>query len=249
MDECTGGTIYNASLNANGTQLTGYDGTISLGASGQTTNGDCSTNANTPRYNGRNGKFGSAINFDGTDDYVEVADSDNLDILDNQNMMIEFWFYRDTATADHTIIAKKNDQTTGAGYIVYLDDTNDDINFVAADGTDSFSMNSTTSFTTTGWHHVLIAYDETSDTNSTIYTDGKVDKESTSGTIANVNSLANALTLRIGEESDGTNPHDGQVDNVRLYRYALTGTALKAFAEGANNQNSAVQFALIKGSP
>jgi hypothetical protein len=57
--------------------------------------------------------------------------------------------------------------------------------------------------------------------------DGIPDKESTSGTITNVNDTTNALNFTVGSESDGANYFDGKVDDVRFYNYALSGTQAK----------------------
>lgn len=63
MDECQGTTINDASGNGN-------NGTLTVGATGtQTSTGTCVI-ASTAWGNGASGKFGSAMSFDGTDDYV-----------------------------------------------------------------------------------------------------------------------------------------------------------------------------------
>ncbi len=246
FDECSGTISYNSSTNANG-QAIGINATINIGSSGSNTSpGTCTSGSSSHAwYNGASGKFNSSLDFDGTDDYVQTSDDDRLDFQDSQDFSIEAWINRDSFTSDDTIIAKKNDQTNGRGYLLYIDDVNDDINFVVADGTDSFSVNGRRSITATGWHHIVAVFDENSTSGTTIYVDGEEDKESVSGILANVNSLVNSYNLRIGSESDAGEPFDGKIDNVKIYNYALSSTQIKRLY----NEGSSVRFGPKEGSP
>ncbi len=246
FDECTGTTVYNSALNSNG-EPAGLNGIIKIGASGTNTQaGTCASgNSGHAWYNGRIGKFNSSLDFDGTDDYVETTDNDSLDFANGQDFTIEAWIKRDSFTTDDTIIAKKNDQTTGIGYILYVDDANDDLNFVVSDGTNTFSVNGRNSITSSDWYHIVAVFDENSSSGTTIYVNGVEDKESVSGNLTNVGSLSNSLNLRIGSESDSGETFDGKIDNVKIYYYALTNTQIKT----SFNENSAVRFGPNTGSP
>ena len=61
-------------------------GTIAYDSSGFANNG---TTTNGPSWT--NGKVGGGMEFDGTNDYVDVRDSDSLDITNE--ITIEFWIY------------------------------------------------------------------------------------------------------------------------------------------------------------
>ncbi len=190
-----------------------------------TTAADSSTNANTGTLTGgptwTTGQIGSAVDFDGTDDYVTVADTDALDVTDGTHFTLTGWFNRDTYTADHTIIAKRNGQAAGdTGYVLYVDDTNDDVVFEVSDGTDEYSRTSTSSFTATGWQHVAAVFDDT--LGMTIYINGTVNQDAASGTIGNIGSLANTVAFRSGAESDAGSPFDGKLDEIRLYNRVLS---------------------------
>lgn len=74
FDECQGDKLNDSSINANG-GANGNTGTLNLGASGATTPGTCTSSATTPWYNGSVGKYNSSLDFDGTDDYVSVANT------------------------------------------------------------------------------------------------------------------------------------------------------------------------------
>lgn len=242
FDECSGTTLYE-SASPSASLSSARNGTWSGSGGANTSAGTCSVvDTATAWYNGNAGKFNGSLDFDGTDDTVNMGDS--YDMADAQDFALEAWFYRDTFTTDDTIIAKNNSQS-GLGYILYLDDANDDLNFFASDSTDTFSINSKTAITSAGWHHVVVVFDRDSAANSTIYLDGRDDKESTSGTITNVNSLFNTVDFRVGSESDGGEAFIGQIDNVKIYNYAPSSVQIKTFY----NDNSAVRFGPLTGSP
>src|SRR3972149_10814 len=90
-----------------------------------------------------------------------------------------------------------------------------------SDTPDEYQLESTSAFTDTNWHHFAIVWDESSASGSEIYIDGSANSATDSGTISGVGTLVNAVTLRLGSESDGANYFDGQLDEVMIYRYAL----------------------------
>lgn len=121
MDECQGTTINDSSGNAN-------TGTLNIGGSGTYTSaGNCTTSSATSAwYNGATGKRNYSMAFDGTDDYVNLADPAS-GILDVQkgNFTLSGWSRPATlgGGAYLPIIAKG---TTGDGtytYMLYLDAT------------------------------------------------------------------------------------------------------------------------------
>jgi hypothetical protein len=214
------------------TSLKGYwsfngsdiSGTTAYDRSGNANTGTL-TNGPTPAI----GKLGQALSFDGVDDYATTPDSDTLDVLDSTNFSLSGWFSRNTFTTDDTIIAKSNGQASSdTGYNAYIDDTTDKLTFVANDGTDQYKIESVSTFTATGWHHFTLVWDDASSANTKLYIDGTSEAATTTGTFANVNSLANALTFRIGAESDNGNPFDGKIDEVRVYNRALSSTEVSA---------------------
>ncbi|MFZ1719720.1 MAG: LamG domain-containing protein [Candidatus Moraniibacteriota bacterium] len=175
------------------------------------------------------GKLGQALDFDGTDDYTTTPDSSTLDITDSTNFTLTGWFNRDTFTTDDTIIGKSNGQASSdTGYNAYIDDSTDKLTIVGNDGTDQYKMESVSTFTATDWHHFALVWDDSSSANTKLYIDGVSEAATTTGTFANVNSLANALTFRIGAESDNGNPFDGKIDEVRIYNRALSATEVAA---------------------
>lgn len=242
MDECQGGSINDSA----GNSLTG---TLTIGAAGsEDTAGTCSTSSSAwggPNNDGA-GKRNYTVDLDGTDDYIQVTDNAVLDFDDTQDLTISGWFYRDTATTDDVIAAKRNslDTSTDTGYVLYLDATNDNLVFEVSDGTDEYKLTSTSSFTSTGWYHFSVVWDEDSAANSEIYINGVDDNATDSGTIGNVGAITNALNLRIGSESDGGSYFDGRIDDLKIFPYALT-TALIKY----NYNYSAIRMGPATGIP
>jgi hypothetical protein len=101
FDECSGATAYNSVLASNGTAM-GLNGTLTPGASGNTTTGSCGSGTSTEMWNnGTTGKFNSSLDFDGTNDYVTTATASALQFTDSFSVM--GWVNPDISTELHTI--------------------------------------------------------------------------------------------------------------------------------------------------
>lgn len=238
MDECTDSTIYDVGPFA-------MNGTLTLGGSGTTSAGNCVTSATSSWYNGRSGAINSGLDFDGTDDYVTVADESTYDTLLTEaldfpasaDFSITGWFYRDTATTDDVILAKRNGVAAGdVGYIIYINDdadgiggTDDDLlTFEASDGVDEYSVISSAAYISTGWNHFAFVWDDDSEAETKLYINGVYDADATAPeTLSAVDSLSNSVTLRLGSESDGANYFDGKLDDIRIFPYPLSATQVK----------------------
>ena len=190
---------------------------------------DASTNGNTGTLTNFGGSFwttgqvSGALDFDGTDDYIAVADTDAGDVGDSEDFSLSIWFYRDTATTWDTLINKRTSLSAAdAGYSLILSDSLDTVVFEVSDGVDEYVLYSGTTFTTPGWHHAVITWDQDTESNIQIYVDGIVDSTSRGGTLANIGSLANALSLYIGSQGAASHHFDGKLDEARMYDRALS---------------------------
>ena len=241
FDECTGGTTYDASGNAN-------NGTINLSTTGtQTTaigNGDCTTNASTPRYNGRIGKYNASLNFDGTDDYVSLGASTNL--LRNISAASASVWVNSSVLA----VQKIFDISVGTSINSRLEISVDTTNFLCTGR--SGDAETAQSVATTGitpllgtWYHVTCVIDYASDS-ILIYVNGR--RVPTSGSpafTATTTSDTSPQIVVMGANADFTTPFNGQIDDVRVYNYALTSTQIRTLY----NQDSAVRFGPATGAP
>jgi hypothetical protein len=224
MDECQGGNANDSSGNSN-------TGTITIGATGsQTAIGTCTTSG-TAWYNGVTGKYNSSLNFDGTDDYIYTADSPSLDM---GIMTISAWIKTGTSTTQY--ISERNNATyyfatgvTSQKLCMYLNTVSNNWDC------------STKSVTDGSWHHVVSTWDGT---NKKLYIDGLLDGTfgGAGGNIANA-----AVGINIGVRITGGTPSgyfNGQIDDVRIFNYALTPQQVKT----VYNSGASIQFAPA-GSP
>ena len=224
FDECQGTTIYDWSENANGGS-NGNHGTLNIGATGtQTSAGTCDSGTSSQAWNnGTTGKWGSAMSFDGTDDIATVP----LNIYGYSQITYSAW-------------VKINGQPSSTQYSVitgnygrsglYIN-TNGKARARAFDTSDHY-VDSATSVTNNQWHHIVATYDQNS-TLTKIYIDGNYENQmsfypsllnhSTSYFVENPNTAADTYFT-------------GQMDDVRIYNYALTPAQVKLiYNDGAVN--------------
>ena len=218
MDEGTGTTVGDSS---------GYGNT---GTATNMEEGDWTTTKATLQYTNN-----YALDFDGSDEYVTASDNTILDAADTTDITLSGWFNRDTATTDDTIIAKRDGITSGdVGYLVYLDDATDQVIFEISDGTDEYQLVSSTAYTSTGWHHFAIVWDQDTTANSEIFLDGLNDSATGTGDSTVIGDVSNAKDFRIAAESDAGNPFDGKLDDIKIYNHVLSEQEINTLAAGSN---------------
>lgn len=225
LDECTGTTLNDSSGNGN-------NGSLTLGASGQTTAGDCNTNASTAWYNGRSGKFNSgSLNFDGVSDYVTISGTTFEGFTTTSRLTLAAWIKSDAAgSANNRAILTRYT----AGQDVYsLDIVNGVLSFstngtVRASGTTNLNSSGAT------WYHVTVAWDRDVSSTIRLYVNGVPDG---TGTLSSAYTNYNQPIV-IGSNNGNGNYFDGQIDDVQVFDYALTETQIKTLV----NQRSAIRF-------
>ncbi len=231
FDECQGGTANDASGNGN-------TGTITIGGTGtQTSVGTCNT-ASTAWGNGATGKFNASLNFDGTDDYVQAAHSSSLAITGN--MTISVWVKPTNFTVYRGLVSKTGSTNTNlpAPYDYYLNQTDGIPVFLRGDGTNFTSVNGTSAPTTGTWNHLVVVMSGTSVTH---YLNGK-----TNGTGTLSIAIADqGQPLRIGLRTDSVTKMLGQLDDVRIYNYALSAAQIKNIYNGG----AGVRYGPASGTP
>ena len=89
---------------------------------------------NTPPIQAK-GKFSNALQFDGTEDYIEVADSASLSVTGN--LTIEAWVRRGEAGTEQTIVGKWDESTGIKSYRLWFSPTDNKLNFTVSDGTNT----------------------------------------------------------------------------------------------------------------
>ena len=223
LDECQGNIAHDSSGNNN-------HGTINIGVNGaQNSLGTCAIGTSAAWTNGANGKINSSLSFDGVDDYINVANNTIFN-LSNNDYSISLWFKAATSMTDNPgmILQRYTGGSPGAGYWIAL--SNNKLYFEnRADG-DSLSITTDNSYNDNLWHHVIITVD-TSTKIGKMYIDGHyIKSDSYTGNILNHNT-----NLTIGGRSTAYR-YNGQLDDIRIYNYALTPEQVKTvYNNGAVN--------------
>jgi hypothetical protein len=235
FDECTGATAYNNARAASG-EAAGMNGTIDAGTSGQLTVGDCSTNANTMWYNGRNGKYSSALSFDNNDDYVSFGDTSYTDGL--TAMTISLWvkpIYLNQAS----LIISKFDYNNQNSFAVLTDPfVSSELQVSISNSLDDYNTHCQTSgfgLTQGEWNHVTVIYDGTQTAGNRIkaYRNG-INKSLTScGSIPTSMTTGSTSNLKLGNgDFAGWDGLYAQHDDLKIWNYALTAEQIKTEYNG-----------------
>ncbi|MEK9178657.1 MAG: LamG domain-containing protein [Patescibacteria group bacterium] len=156
------------------------------------------------------GKYGKAVNFDGTDDYVSVADSSSLDATGA--ITLSAWV-KTSGTNDYSGIIHKFSSTLN-GYEMSFH-TSGGVRADFGNGTTYISPSSSTNVEDGNWHLVTATYDGTT---AKIFVDGILGANTATGT-GYVTTNNDALLL--GNDNDvASRFFNGAIDEVRIYNYA-----------------------------
>jgi len=172
------------------------------------------------------GKFGSALEFDGVDDYVDCGSDSSL-TFGTSDFSWEGWFYlndwTDDASEQNSLITRGGASHTEDGFRTAV--FNDGRIWTAiSDG--SFR---TEIFTSAGliklhkWYHFAVVYDR--DANGIVYINGE-NKKAVDITGSN-GSISTDRALRIGTWTPTQRLFNGKIDEVRIYNRALSEDEIK----------------------
>jgi len=164
------------------------------------------------------GKYGSALNFDGLDDYVDGGSSSVLDITGD--ITLQAWFKTTISSAQTKVILSRC--TTGAADQQYhIDVTNNVATGYWANG-NAFGAGdfvTGTKLVADGqWHHVAMVGDTVND-NLYLYVDGLLEAQISKST-SPVSEPINIVSIGKKMGSTSTGPFNGSIDDVRIYNYA-----------------------------
>ena len=232
LDECQGATAYDSSGNSN-------NGTITIGASGEDTVGTCTTSS-TAWGSGATGKRNASLNFDGTDDYVSISAS-SLGLVGTGNFSVSSWVNANTLGAGFNRRILAYSQDTDNGYTLLHDlDIGGRFAIEVKKSGNIYTAGATSPITSTGtWYHLVGVFNGSANT-ADLYVNGV---RYTGGTTLGLSIPTTTNTLYIGTR-DTTAHWNGQIDDVRIYNYALTATQVKqVMNEGA------VRFGPSTGAP
>ena len=175
--------------------VTGSSIVNGMNATGKTitANGNAALSASTLYMTG-------AVSFDGTDDYLEIPDSDDWDL--GETWTIEAWVYFESLDNYDTVVAHGQNGWYLSGV------SGGKMQFYDFDGGDMIeSANSSVSNTT--WTHVALVNNSGT---AQWYVNGTA-----SGSTASINASNHSATLQIGSQG-GAWDCDGKVSNLRIVK-------------------------------
>jgi hypothetical protein len=220
MDECEGTTIYNSAPTFNDTPP-GNNGTLTIGASGEDTVGTCATSS-TAWGSGATGMRNASISFDGTDDYVSTPITTAYSAL-----TVTAWVkttdssYSRDGTGIQNILGKWVSGNKSFDFRMQSG-----VLFVGiSPGADSNGEGEESTFTISSdqWTHVAFTYDDSANT-VVIYKNG------VGQTFTNSVTMGGTPALQIGRLGWGgvtDRNWNGQIDDVKIFNYALTPQQIK----------------------
>jgi hypothetical protein len=163
-----------------------------------------------------NGKFYSALKFNGTSDFVEVPFSDSLNIDPASSLTIEAWVSVPNPDANWRAIVVKGDDAWDWG--IYKSTSNTFMTGL----NNLHEVYSSTNVEKDKWYHVAGVYDNT---NWYIYVNGKLETKKENG--AKIGKSNNGLS--IGKKGVAIRDFfDGTIDEVRVWNRALSEKEISA---------------------
>ena len=175
------------------------------------------------------GKFDGAWNGTGAL-WASRADDADFDFSATEDLTVSMWFKSDTAditSTEYLLNKSLSGGTTEPGYALYI--TASDTVCFGIDDDSTWNPDvescSTTDVYDTNWHHVVGVRNVTTD-KTYLYVDGYPHDNDTDTTTA---TLANGRILYVGDRqgADGGDEFNGDIDDVKVYRSALTADEVK----------------------
>ena len=162
------------------------------------------------------GQLDGALDFDGTNDYIEVPHSSDLNL--QSAFTVTAWIYNDSMSDAYRVISKETNGLNDNYWIALQ----------AGElwaGVGGSFFNAPATFEANTWYHIAVSFDD-ADNQVSIYVNGELSQEySTSATIS-----SNTDPLYIGSNWQGSKFWDGALDDVRIYDRALSASQVAAIA-------------------
>ncbi len=175
------------------------------------------------------GKLGQALQFDGSNDYVNVADHTSLQLPLGNKITMSAWFKANIRSGlQGWIVNKRNGGATDLYGIRVDGGANTDSITLFIRGTDSSGINGTgiaSNVSKNTWHHIVVTYDTSSGREYT-YVDG-VQTHTTASAPGTDIATTGALTISAQTPGISNEYLSAIVDDVRIYNRALSPDEIK----------------------
>lgn len=165
------------------------------------------------------GKYGKALAFDGSNDYVSVADSNSLDLTNR--MTLEAWVRPTANSGWRTVLMKENNGELA--YAMYArESSNRPSGWLRINPTSGSSQSavSNTGLTLNAWSHLALTYDGSV---MRLYVNGV--QKGTRNVTGNMYTSSNPL--KFGGNGVWGEYFAGQLDEIRIYNRALNASEIQ----------------------
>jgi hypothetical protein len=183
------------------------------------------------------GKFGKALNFNGSIKYVSVPDSNSIRA---NEITISAWVNLFVLNSDNIIMNKRHSLTAYAFRSYYLNIApNNTVRFtISTNTTNSTNLYSSSTLTDNVWYHITAVYNGTA---MKIYINGILDSQvSKNGTI-----VYDSNSLRIGSFDGSNGLFNGIIDEIRIYNRTLSDEEIKQLYFMGSNKLGAGNYSYI----
>ncbi len=195
-------------------------------------------------------KIGQGLDFDGSDDRIEIPDAASLDITGT--VTLSGWFKTTTVTGDYQdIISKGDDDAANVNYAITPN--NDENYFFYTVPASTYNSRETTNanFATATWYHFAVAYSDSANSVDH-YVDGTLKTDVTGfGNNGETSSMAaNARKLFLGWDSGTAGEQfSGVLDELRVSNSVRSADWIKTeYDNGANQGTGTGKFIKTAGS-
>ncbi|MEM7143754.1 MAG: PQQ-dependent sugar dehydrogenase [Verrucomicrobiota bacterium] len=187
------------------------------------------------------GQLGQALEFDGSDDAVDLGP---LDVPGGSALTITFWFRADDfGTHDARFLSKADGQFDADHYWMVSTLNGSQLRFrLKAGGTTSNLISGSGVLATGVWTHVAARYDGAT---MKLYKDGvEVASQAKTGVLDASGTVDAAIGNQPLTASGGLRPFDGLIDDVRIYPRALSVGEIATVRDAGQTPNAAPTLAL-----
>lgn len=171
---------------------------------------------------------GNCLDFDGSNDHVQVPESGSSS-LDLTKFTIEGWVNLEATPSNlYVMLNKRPDAGDGlANYQLFINSSRQVALWIGNGVLSSYTATTTNGLTLNQWHHVAATYDQV---NMNVYLDGVLEAQTAQTAVPQLSDADIFMGVYgQGETTDGPGSFrfNGKMDEIRIWDHALTQTEIK----------------------
>jgi hypothetical protein len=164
-----------------------------------------------------------SLSLDGTDDYVNLGNSSDLA---PSSITISAWIKVSGSVDTFNYIVSRAGSTYGSYHLRYTNANKFNVHLGFASSQFKNDITSSSTYTLTDWHHVVLTYDQT---NAKLYVDGVEEYSGAETRAIDYTAAGAGSNTHIGSTPMGyPSPSEGLIDEVALFNSALSASDISA---------------------